>query len=96
MSLLGELDTFADELDGERWHNAAKACRDAATEIERLERLIGKSAKLRAEVEEWKDETNYYAAEARKLRVALERIANNDADRWPGQHARAALNEEKP
>jgi hypothetical protein len=36
MSLLGDLDTYADELDGERWHNAAKACRDAKAEVTRL------------------------------------------------------------
>jgi hypothetical protein len=42
MNLLGDLDTYADELDGEKWHNAAKACRDARAEI----------AKLRAELEE--------------------------------------------
>jgi hypothetical protein len=30
------LDTYADELDGEGWHNAANGCRHAIVEIERL------------------------------------------------------------
>lgn len=76
MSLLGELDTFADELDGERWHNAAKACRDAATEIERL-RLENKQ--LTAVCEQWKNAYKLACEmgdglkiETVKLQVALE------------------------
>jgi len=35
-NILGDLDTYADELDGEGWHNAANGCRYAKAEIERL------------------------------------------------------------
>ena len=35
-NLTGDLDTYADELDGEGWHNAANACRAAVAEIRRL------------------------------------------------------------
>ena len=39
-NILGDLDTYADELDGEGWHNAANACRYAGAEIERLRALL--------------------------------------------------------
>ncbi len=35
-NICGDLDTYADELDGEGWHNAANGCRYAKTEIEQL------------------------------------------------------------
>jgi hypothetical protein len=35
-NLTGDLDCYADELDGEGWHNAANGCRAAASEIARL------------------------------------------------------------
>jgi len=38
-NILGDLDTYADELDGEGWHNAANGCRYARDEIERLRAL---------------------------------------------------------
>ncbi len=44
--------------------------RDGLTQA--YDRLSAENAKLQAEVEEWKDETNYYQAQARKLRAALE------------------------
>lgn len=35
-NLLGDLDCYATELDGEGWHNAANGCRAAIAEIDRL------------------------------------------------------------
>ncbi len=35
-NIVGDLETYADELDGEGWHNAARGCRYAAAEIKRL------------------------------------------------------------
>lgn len=55
-------------------------------------------ASLTAEVEEWKNETNYYQAAARKLRAALE-AAERALHQYSGQKAlgiiKAALADEQ-
>jgi hypothetical protein len=33
INIIGDLDTYADELDGEGWHNAASGIREAAMQI---------------------------------------------------------------
>jgi hypothetical protein len=35
-NIVGDLECYADELDGEGWHNAANGCRLATAEIQRL------------------------------------------------------------
>lgn len=48
-NLVGDLDTYADELDGEGSHNAANGCRAAITRIAQLEEaLINAQSLLRA------------------------------------------------
>ncbi len=45
-NLLGDLDTYADELDGEGCHNAANGCRAAKAKIERLEAALREAQDL--------------------------------------------------